>query len=69
MPRSKPYDVIRDFDELPDSMLVDIGIACTVLDRSRSSIYRHFQAGELKKVKVGSATKTTVGGLRRLSRA
>lgn len=58
--------VVNEFDQHPNSALVDIPTACLVLNRSRQSIYRHFQAGELTKIKVGGSTKIKVGELRNL---
>lgn len=59
-------DAVKQFDEAPDSMLVDITTAGTISKRSRASIYRHFKAGELTPVKVGFSTRIRVGELRRL---
>lgn len=60
------FDVFRQFDEAPDSALVDIPVACAITHRSRASIYRHFKAGDLDMVKVGNSTRIKVGDLRRL---
>lgn len=60
------FDVFRHFDTAPDSMLVDITTASTIADRSRASIYRHFNSGDLTPVKVGNSTRIKVGELRRL---
>jgi hypothetical protein len=60
------FDVFRHFDTAPDSMLVGITVACAVTSRSRASIYRHFSAGDLTPIKVGSSTRIKVGELRRL---
>lgn len=59
-------NAVKQFDEAPDSMLVDIPTASTLSNRSRASIYRHFKAGELALVKVGHSTRIRVGDLRRL---
>ena len=65
--KSKPlFNAVLQFDSCPDSMLVDIPVACTLTSRSRASIYRHFNAGDLTPVKVGSSTRIRVGELRRL---
>lgn len=66
MNKQAVFDVFRHFDTAPDSMLVDIPVACTVTSRSRASIYRHFTAGDLTPVKVGNSTRIRVGDLRRL---
>jgi hypothetical protein len=60
------FDVYRHFDQVADSMLVDISTACTITKRSRASIYRHFKSGDLNMVKVGNSTRIKVGDLRRL---
>jgi len=60
------FSQIDQFDQLPASSLVEIPTACAVTNRSRNSIYRHFEAGELTKIKIGSSTKIKVGELRRL---
>ncbi len=60
------YDAVKQFDDAPDSMLVDITTAGTIADRSRASIYRHFNSGDLTPVKVGNSTRIRVGDLRRL---
>ena len=69
MKKQKSFDPIRDFDSAPDSMLVSIETAGTVLNRSRASIYRHVQAGELSIIKVGCSSRLSVGNLRRLMHA
>ncbi|MBL8366519.1 MAG: helix-turn-helix domain-containing protein [Candidatus Accumulibacter sp.] len=45
---------------------MDIPDASAVSGRSRASIYRHFEAGELTKIKVGNSTRVRVGELRKL---
>lgn len=60
------FDAVQQFDNCPETMLVDIPIACIITSRSRASIYRHFTAGELTPIKVGSSTRIKVGELRRL---
>lgn len=60
------FDAVQQFDNCPDTMLVDIPVACTVTSRSRASIYRHFNAGDLTPIKVGNSTRIKVGELRRL---
>lgn len=59
------FDAIRDFDDAPDAMLVDIATACTIAHRSRASIYRDFANGALKPIKVGNSTRIRIGDLRR----
>lgn len=60
------FDVVRQFDDAPASMLVSVGTAVVISSRSRASIYRHFRDGELELVKVGNSTRLRVGDLRRL---
>lgn len=57
---------ISEFDNLPDSSLVSITTASAVSGRGRSSIYRHFKAGELTKIRVGQSTRIRVSELRKL---
>jgi hypothetical protein len=57
---------VTEFDKLPDSSLVSITTASVVSGRGRSSIYRHFKAGELTKVRVGQSTRIRVSELRKL---
>lgn len=57
---------VENFDRLPDSALLPITDAVTVCGRSRSSVYRHAEAGELHLIKVGNSTRVRVGELRRL---
>lgn len=57
---------VQQFDHAPDSMLLGINDAGTISGRSRTSIYRHFKAGDLTPVKVGNSTRIKVGELRRL---
>ncbi len=66
MNKPTEFNILRHFDQAPDSMLVDISTACTITNRSRASIYRHFKSGDLEPVKVGCSTRIRVGGLRRL---
>jgi hypothetical protein len=57
---------VRNFDDAPNSMLVDLYAAGIIASRSRVSLYRDAKAGRLLMVKVGRSTKTTVGSLRKL---
>jgi predicted DNA-binding transcriptional regulator AlpA len=57
---------VQQFDSLPNSAAIDIPDASAVSGRSRASIYRHFEAGELTKIKVGNSTRVRVGELRKL---
>ena len=59
---------VQQFDRLPDSALIAINPACAVVGRSRASLYRHMEAGELTKIKVGNSTRIRVGELRQLMR-
>lgn len=63
------FEVVKNFDEAPDSMLVSIPSAILLAGRSRASIYRHIKAGELSAVKIGHSTRIRVGDLRRLIQA
>lgn len=63
------FEVVKNFDEAPDSMLVSIPSAILLAGRSRASIYRHIKAGELGTVKVGHSTRIRVGDLRKLIQA
>lgn len=64
--KMKNNSSIENFDNAPDSSLVSITAACLLSSRSRSSIYRHNQAGELPFVKLGKSTRIRVGDLRKL---
>jgi predicted DNA-binding transcriptional regulator AlpA len=57
---------ITSFDRLPDTAVVDISTAAAITGRSRNSIYRHFQAGELTPIKIGFSTRVRVSDIRRL---
>ncbi|MCL4680590.1 MAG: transcriptional regulator [Rhodocyclaceae bacterium] len=57
---------VENFDQAPNSMLVDLHVAGIIASRSRVSLYRDAKAGRLELVKIGRSTKTTVGSLRRL---
>lgn len=59
---------VRQFDDLPDTALTSIANAGLILDRSRASIYRHIDAGELTIVRVGKSTRLSVGEVRKLAR-
>ncbi|WP_374515585.1 helix-turn-helix domain-containing protein [Niveibacterium sp.] len=60
---------VKTFDSLPGSALLSVTDVCTVLQRSRSSIYRDFEAGRLTPVKVGCSTRVRVEDVRRLAQA
>lgn len=64
--KAKTFDPVSQFDSAPDAMLLDIPTACVISRRSRASIYRHFQSGDLNPVKVGNSTRIKVGELRLL---
>jgi hypothetical protein len=57
---------VQQFDSLPDSAVLHIQDAVVVSGRSLGSIYRHFKAGDLTKIKIGQSTKVRVGELRKL---
>lgn len=57
---------VENFDHLPDSALISIPDAVVISGRSRNSIYRHFQRGELTPIKVGFSTRIRVANLRSL---
>lgn len=57
---------VENFDRLPGTALVSIADAIVISGRSRNSIYRHFQRGELTPVKVGFSTRIRVADLRSL---
>lgn len=57
---------VQQFDTAPATAVINIKAACLISGRSRSSIYRHFKAGELTPIRVGSSTRIRVGELRRL---
>ena len=59
-------DTVRYFDSLPDTALVDINAGEILTGRSRASIYRHFQSGDLTLIKIGNSSRLRVGELRRL---
>lgn len=63
---AKAAAAVCQFDTLSPSVLVTLAEASAVSGRSRASLYRHFKAGELTLVKVGSSTRIRVGELRRL---
>lgn len=60
------HQAVTHFDTLPPSALVDLNTASAITGRSRNSFYRHFRAGELTPVKIGTATRIRVGELRAL---
>lgn len=57
---------VRNFDDAPESMLVDLHAAGIIASRSRVSLYRDARAGRIQLVKVGRSTRIRVGDLRRL---
>jgi hypothetical protein len=59
-------EVVSQFDRMPDQAVVDLNNARAISGRSRASLYRHFQAGDLTLIKVGNSTRVRVGELRRL---
>jgi len=60
------FDAVQQFDNAPESMLLDLATAGVIACRSRPSFYRDFKAGRLTPVKVGNSTRIKVGELRRL---
>lgn len=69
MKKRNTFDPVRDFDNAPESMLLNFAAATTISTRSRSSLYRDAKAGKLQLVKVGNSTRIRVGELRRLIQA
>lgn len=58
------FDLIRDFDSAPGSMMLDITTASKISSRSRSSLYRDAKTGRIRMIKVGSSTRIRVSDLR-----
>ena len=58
--------VRQQFHTLSPEVMLTLAEARAVSRRSRSSLYRHFEAGELTRVKVGNSTRVRVSELRRL---
>ena len=56
----------EQFSRLDGNALVDIHTACAVIGKSRNSVYRMFQSGDLAQVKVGNSTRIRVADIRRL---
>ena len=54
------------FSRLDGNALVDIHTTCAVIGKSRNSVYRMFQSGDLAQVKVGNSTRIRVADIRRL---
>ena len=53
----KAMETVRQFDDLPDSMLVNIYVIRILADRSLASLWRDIEAGRLAKpIKVGGNT-------------
>lgn len=57
--------VAQQFDSAPETALVSLRDAGSLIDRSRASLYRDHKAGLLPFVKVGKSTRIRVGDLRR----
>src|SRR4051812_34079386 len=55
-------DPLRDFDRLPDSAVVRMQVAYTILGVSETMGWRLVQAGELKKVQITERTAGIVVG-------
>lgn len=64
MTKRNTFNPIRDFDNAPDSMLLDITTASKISSRSRSSLYRDAKTGRIRMIKVGSSTRIRVSDLR-----
>ena len=58
-------DVIRDFDDAPDALLISIDELCVLAGRSRPTIYRDAKSGNLRLTKVGRSTRISAGEARR----
>ena len=56
----------EQFSRLDDNMLVDIHTTCAVIGKSRNSVYRMFQSGDLEPIKIGHSTRIRVADIRRL---
>ena len=57
---------VQQFDTLPATALININDTCAITGRSRASIYRHFNAGALTLVKIGSSSRIRVADVRNL---
>lgn len=58
--------IFANFDQAPESALVNLNVAGNIADRSRATLYRDNKAGRLPFVKVGNSTKVRVSDLRKL---
>ncbi len=56
----------EQFSRLDGNALVDIHTTCAVIGKSRNSVYRMFQSGDLAQVMVGNSTRIRVADIRRL---
>lgn len=63
------FEVVKNFDDAPNSMLLSIPTAGVIAKRSHASMYRHINAGELELIKIGCSSRIRVGDLRRLIKA
>jgi predicted DNA-binding transcriptional regulator AlpA len=54
------------FSRLDGNALVDIPTTCAVIGKSRNSVYRLFQSGDLEPIKIGHSTRIRVADIRRL---
>lgn len=56
----------EQFSRLDANALVDIHTTCAVIGKSRNSVYRMFQSGDLEPIKIGHSTRIRVADIRRL---
>jgi excisionase family DNA binding protein len=52
------------FDLLPDTALLSVADVCTLLGRSRASVYRALRNGDLRSVKIGGSRRVTARAIR-----
>ncbi|WP_374403811.1 helix-turn-helix domain-containing protein [Niveibacterium sp.] len=65
MPRvTRLSQAVLRFDDLPDTALLSISDACTLLCRSRASIYRALKQGKLHSVKIGGSRRLSARVIR-----
>lgn len=57
---------VSQFEQSPDTALIDLASAGIIARRSRASLYRDNKAGRLEFKKVGNSTRIPVGSLRKL---
>jgi hypothetical protein len=57
-------ETVKNFDEFPDSALIDLSDASILACRSKRSLYRDAQAGALPHTKIGHSTRIRVSDLR-----